>query len=147
MQALVIENTTYEDAMFMTNGFEDPLLHSSEGGDENLGGRKLQEGSVRSLGEYPGKKPGDWYVYQCVPMYNRDGRSKVTIITGGNGNCKGMWEKANDGCSSPVWSAYTYSFTPACQRHDSCKYCCLFAHVIDFFMNVGTYEMTPLPIT
>lgn len=98
-------------------------------GVKNSGGRRLwgytEGGGAKSLNSYPGKKVGDWNLYQCIPMFNRDRKSKVTIITHGNSNCESMWNYCNDGCSSPVWSAYTNSFTPACQRHDVCKSLCI----------------------
>jgi hypothetical protein len=87
----------------------------------NSGGRRLMtEGSITTLGPYPGTSEKSWNRWQCIPMYSRDARAEVTIITHGNANCQAMLTRANDGCSSPVWSSYTWAFTPACQRHDFC---------------------------
>lgn len=79
------------------------------------------EGSVRSLNSFPGKNVGHYDLFQCIPMFNRDRNSKVTIIKHGNQDCEAMWNLLNDGCSSPVWSSYANAFEPACQRHDACK--------------------------
>ncbi len=90
--------------------------------DSRGGWRHMTEGSIASLGPYPGTSDKSWSEWQCIPMYNHDGDASITIITHGNANCQAMLTRANDGCSSPVWSAYTWAFTPACQRHDICKY-------------------------
>lgn len=101
------------------------LLSSSDEGDDENSGRKrrklMTEGSVQSFSPMPGKRPGDWDLYQCVPMFSRDARSKITIFRYGNHNCQAYWDKLQDGCSSPVWSAYLWAHTPACVRHDACK--------------------------
>jgi hypothetical protein len=92
--------------------------------DANYGGKRrlagYTEGSVTSFARYPGTGWG-WNAWQCIPMYNRESRSTVTIIKHGNTNCEAMWKQANDGCSSPAESAYEWAHTPACQRHDTCK--------------------------
>ena len=122
MQAVVVGNTTFGELMLDANTdvMDEMNLFDDK---ENSGGRRLMsEGSITSLGPYPGKSKYDWDQYQCVPMYNREGRSTVTIITGNNPNCEAMWKKANDGCSSPTHSDFKWAHTPACQRHDSCEF-------------------------
>ena len=92
----------------------------------NSGGRKLKpEGSVQSFSRYPNKNIHDWDQYQCVPMYNREGWSTVTIITGGNANCETLWNKVWNGCSMPPAapkSDFLWAHTPACRGHDTCKF-------------------------
>ena len=153
----VIGNTTFEELKLKTNGFKNPLppdevkklmangakdplpsSSSSSGGKKNTGERKLDvqalgpEGSPQSFGPYPDTNVGDWNHYQCVPMYDNEFGSTVTIfsyrdddivkvngITFKVNGCKNMYKV--DGCSSPVWSAYENSYRPACNRHDLCK--------------------------
>ncbi|KAL7426602.1 hypothetical protein ACHAXM_001127, partial [Skeletonema potamos] len=108
-----------------SDGFLDSLLPSSnEGDDENSGGnrRKLYtEGSVQSFSPMPGKRPGDWDLYQCVPMFSRDRHSKVTILRYGNNACQAYWDKFHDGCSGPSRNTpFASEFAKACTRHDAC---------------------------
>jgi len=121
-QAVIVGNTTYGELMENANtGVMDEMNLFDE--EENSGGRRLMtEGSITSKGRYPGKWAYDWDQYQCVPMYNIEGRSTVTIITADNPNCEKMWKAVYDGCSGGVSSAYIWAHTPACARHDSCKY-------------------------
>jgi hypothetical protein len=123
-------NYTYGELMSTTDNFP-PLPPSTEGDDNNSGRRLIfQEGSIKSLGAYPGKRAGNWDMFQCVPMYKRDHNgypnSAVTILRGGNKYCEALWSRVNDGCSNTflgveIKSDYKWAYTPACQRHDVCK--------------------------
>jgi hypothetical protein len=121
MQAVVIGNTTTGELVLDANTNVTDEMNLFD--DEDSGGRRLMtEGYITSLGRYTGKSKYDWDQYQCVPMYSRDHRSTVIIITGNNPNCERMWNRINDRCSSPVWSAFIWEHTPACQRHDACEF-------------------------
>jgi hypothetical protein len=62
----------------------------------------------------------NWDYYNCVPSYSFDNWATLTIITGNDNFCQEQWNRAVDGCSSPVWSAFTNDFQAACNKHDLC---------------------------
>lgn len=112
------------------------LDHVDSGGNRRL----ATEGSITSFARYPGTNWWEWNAWQCIPMFSREFRSKVTIITHGNPNCEAMWKATNDGCSTPGWlkSPFIWSHTPACQRHDSCEYSISYhswKNIVDLFLN------------
>lgn len=62
----------------------------------------------------------NWDYYNCVPSYSFDNWATLTIITGDDAFCREQWDRAVDGCSTPVWSAFTDQFKAACNKHDAC---------------------------
>jgi hypothetical protein len=63
-----------------------------------------------------------WDAYSCTHSKNDAYGDRTYIFKGSDEKCEQIFQGTTltDGCSSPVWSAYTYNFQPACNVHDMC---------------------------